>query len=227
MIIIIHEDSSTLAASHRPSISFSWCGKFSSPTIRKPRAWAACSLTCQSIVHQLVCQYSHLPNLQVATQIVSLQLTRGWNNLAKKQNKNKQTEQQKAPDINGIIWWVDQWMACSPQTRCDSVVEHRSAETESLRFDSSWELRIVSLSHARDKTKNVFYFFTELKTHHLSYSISINQCYEYCSQKDQHVIDWSTLFSFEFSKVSSSFSTTDNLLTQSSVADGPMATSKY
>ena len=161
--MIIHEDSSTLAASHRPSISFSWCGKFSSPTIRKPRAWAACSLTCQLIVHQLVCQYSHLPNLQVATQIVSLQLARGWNNLAKKQNKNKQTEQQKAPDIDGIIWWVDQWMACSPQTRCDSVVEHRSAETESLRFDSSWELRIVSLSHARDKTKNVFYFLLSSK----------------------------------------------------------------
>ena len=158
--MIIHEDSSTLAASHRPSISFSWCGKFSSPTIRKPRAWAACSLTCQSIVHQLVCQYSHLPNLQVATQIVSLQLTRGWNNLAEKQNKNKQTEQQqKAPDIDGIIWWVDQWMACSPQTRCDSVVEHRSAETESLRFDSSWELRIVSLSHARDKTKKRIFVF--------------------------------------------------------------------
>ena len=164
MIIIIHEDSSTLAASHRPSISFSWCGKFSSPTIRKPRAWAACSLTCQSTVHQLVYQYSHAPNLQVATQIVSLQLTRGWNNLAEKQNKNKQTEQQqKAPDIDGIIWWVDQWMACSPQTRCDSVVEHRSAETESLRFDSSWELRIVSLSHARDKTKNVFYFLLSSK----------------------------------------------------------------
>ena len=159
----MHEDSSTLAASHRPSISFSWWGKFSSPTIRKPRAWAACSLTCQSIVRQLVYQYSHLPNLQVATQIVSLQLTRGWNNLAKKQNKNKQTEQQKAPDIDGIIWWVDQWMACSPQTRCDSVVEHRSAETESLRFDSSWELRIVSLSHARDKTKNVFYFLLSSK----------------------------------------------------------------
>ena len=156
----MHEDSSTLAASHRPSISFSWCGKFSSPTIRKPRAWAACSLTCQSIVHRLVCQYSHLPNLQVATQIVSLQLTRGWNNLAKKQNKNKQTEQQKAPDIDGIIWWVDQWMACSPQTRCDSVVEHRSAETESLRFDSSWELRIVSLSHARDKTKKTYFVFS-------------------------------------------------------------------
>ena len=160
----MHEDSSTLAASHRPSISFSWCGKFSSPTIRKPRAWAACSLTCQSTVHQLVYQYSHVPNLQVATQIVSLQLTRGWNNLAEKQNKNKQTEQQqKAPDIDGIIWWVDQWMACSPQTRCDSVVEHRSAETESLRFDSSWELRIVSLSHARDKTKNVFYFLLSSK----------------------------------------------------------------
>ena len=25
-----------------------------------------------------------------------------------------------------------------------------------MRFDSSWELRIFSLSHARDKTKNIF-----------------------------------------------------------------------
>ena len=27
-------------------------------------------------------------------------------------------------------------------------------ESEGLRFDSSWGLRIFSLSHARDKTKN-------------------------------------------------------------------------
>ena len=49
---------------------------------------------------------------------------------------------------------------------CVSVVEHRSAESESLRFDFSWELGIFSLSHARDKTKkNIFlYFFSELKT---------------------------------------------------------------
>ena len=33
---------------------------------------------------------------------------------------------------------------------------------------SSWERRIFSLSHARDKTKKKFlYFFTELKTYHL------------------------------------------------------------
>ena len=37
-----------------------------------------------------------------------------------------------------------------------SVVEHRSAESEGLRVDSSWGLRIFSLSHARDKTKNIF-----------------------------------------------------------------------
>ena len=34
--------------------------------------------------------------------------------------------------------------------------EHRSAESESLRFDSSWGLRIFSLSHARDKTEKHF-----------------------------------------------------------------------
>ena len=37
---------------------------------------------------------------------------------------------------------------------CGSVVEHWSAESEGLRFDSSWGLRIFSLSNAYDKTKN-------------------------------------------------------------------------
>ena len=44
----------------------------------------------------------------------------------------------------------------SPWSLCGSVVEHRSAESAGLRFDSSWGLRIFSLSHARDKTKNIF-----------------------------------------------------------------------
>ena len=53
-----------------------------------------------------------------------------------------------------------------------SVVEHRSAESRGLRFDSTWELRFFSLSYARNKTKNIFLnFFTELKTYYLSYSI--------------------------------------------------------
>ena len=39
-----------------------------------------------------------------------------------------------------------------------------------LRSDTLWELRMFSLSHARDKTKSIFlYFFTELKTYCLSY----------------------------------------------------------
>ena len=55
---------------------------------------------------------------------------------------------------------------------CFSVVEHRSAESKGLRFVSSWRLRIFSISHARDKTANIFlYFFTEIKTYTLSYSI--------------------------------------------------------
>ena len=32
-------------------------------------------------------------------------------------------------------------------------LEHRSAESEGLRFDFSWGLRIFSLSHTHDKTK--------------------------------------------------------------------------
>ena len=52
---------------------------------------------------------------------------------------------------------------------CGLVVQHRNAESEGLRFDSSWGIRIFSLSHARDKTKNIFLcIFTELKTYYLS-----------------------------------------------------------
>ena len=38
------------------------------------------------------------------------------------------------------------------------ITIHRSAESEGLRFDSSWGLRIFCLSHARDETKkqNIF-----------------------------------------------------------------------
>ena len=38
------------------------------------------------------------------------------------------------------------------------ITIHQSAESKGLRFDSSWGLRIFSLSHARDKTKkqNIF-----------------------------------------------------------------------
>ena len=32
-------------------------------------------------------------------------------------------------------------------------MQHQSMESEGLRFNSSWGLRIFSLSHARDKTK--------------------------------------------------------------------------
>ena len=38
------------------------------------------------------------------------------------------------------------------------VVRLVGAESEGLRFDSSWGLRIFSLSHAQDKTKNIFLY---------------------------------------------------------------------
>ena len=61
---------------------------------------------------------------------------------------------------------------CSPSTLSGSAEEHRSAKSDGLKSDSSWGLRILSLSHAREKTKDIFlYFFTELKTTYLSYSI--------------------------------------------------------
>ena len=39
---------------------------------------------------------------------------------------------------------------------CGSLVEHRSAESEGLMFDSSWRIWSFSSSLARDKTKNMF-----------------------------------------------------------------------
>ena len=62
----------------------------------------------------------------------------------------------------------------SPQSLCVSVVEHDRVQIpESLRFNSSWEFRIFSLSHAHEKMKNIFlYFFIKLKTYHLTYSIT-------------------------------------------------------
>ena len=39
----------------------------------------------------------------------------------------------------------------SPKSLCGSVVEYRNANSKGRRFDSSWELRICSLSHAREK----------------------------------------------------------------------------
>ena len=54
---------------------------------------------------------------------------------------------------------------------CGSVVEHRSAKSEGLSFDSSYYIWGI-LSHARHKTKNILpNFFNELKSYHLSFSI--------------------------------------------------------
>ena len=54
---------------------------------------------------------------------------------------------------------------------CSTTELELECGTVGLRFNSSWGLRIFSLSNACDKTKNIFlYFFTELKTYHLSYS---------------------------------------------------------
>ena len=57
---------------------------------------------------------------------------------------------------------------CSSQSVFGLVVEHRRGESNGLRFDSLWGLRSFS---TRQK-KNFLYFFTQLRTHHLSYSIS-------------------------------------------------------
>ena len=58
---------------------------------------------------------------------------------------------------------------------CGSVVEHWSAESEGLRFDSSRELRIFFSSHAREKTKRSFLFLYRAQTYHPSNSNLIIQ----------------------------------------------------
>ena len=59
----------------------------------------------------------------------------------------------------------------SLQSLCGSLIEHQTPESQDLRFDSTWGLR-SEFFLCCDKTKNIFlYFFTKLKTYHLSYSI--------------------------------------------------------
>ena len=56
----------------------------------------------------------------------------------------------------------------SPWSLCGSVVEHRSAESEGLRFDSSWGLWTFSFVTPSWQDENIsLCFFTELKTYHL------------------------------------------------------------
>ena len=47
-----------------------------------------------------------------------------------------------------------------PWSLCGSLVECWSTESEGLRFGSSWELGTFSLSHARDKMKNIFLYYS-------------------------------------------------------------------
>ena len=63
--------------------------------------------------------------------------------------------------------------------------EHRSAESDGLRFDSSWGAKIFSLSNARERMKNIFlYFFTEPKTYPPSYSIG-KTCWKIATGNNQ------------------------------------------
>ena len=60
----------------------------------------------------------------------------------------------------------------------NSYDTRRRTEFECMRFGYSWGLRVFSLSHARDKTKNVvLYFFNELRTYQFLISwASSHQC---------------------------------------------------
>ena len=71
------------------------------------------------------------------------------------------------------------------------MVGHWSTESEGVRFNSLWGLRILSLSNAYDKTMNIFFLFlTKLKTYPLSYSI--------CNIIDPHFQKMSDIFAPAF-----------------------------
>ena len=71
------------------------------------------------------------------------------------------------------------------------MVGHWSTESEGVRFNSLWGLRIFSLSNAHDKTKNIFFLLlTKLKTYHLSYSV--------CTIIDPHFRKISDIFAPAF-----------------------------
>ena len=42
--------------------------------------------------------------------------------------------------------------------------EHQGMESEGLRFDSSWGLRLFTLSHTCDKMKNIFFYHKNCMT---------------------------------------------------------------
>ena len=64
-----------------------------------------------------------------------------------------------------------------PWSLCGSVVEHRNAESEGLRFDSSWRHRFFFLYPMLVTwRKTSFSFFTKLKTYHLSYFYLKRSC---------------------------------------------------
>ena len=63
------------------------------------------------------------------------------------------------------IWGSEVWFLCC------WLVGHQRTESKGLRCNSSLGLGIFSLSHASDKSKNIFVnFLTELKTYNFSLS---------------------------------------------------------
>ena len=69
-------------------------------------------------------------------------------------------------------------------------------ESEGLRFDSSWGLRNFSVSHARDKTKNISISLSGSK-----FTISLISIYK-CSLFDQCLyIRYTCLFLFDYLQV--------------------------
>ena len=57
------------------------------------------------------------------------------------------------------------------------VVEHRNAKSDGLRFDSTWGLRIFSLSHARGKTKKHLSPINKIVSIFLCFCLAIDHCW--------------------------------------------------
>ena len=73
----------------------------------------------------------------------------------------------------------------------NSYDTRRRTEFEGMRFGYSWGLRVFSLSHARDKTKNVFlYSFNELRTYQFLISWAPGMELYELSHQCQYLSNW-------------------------------------
>ena len=120
------------------------------------------SLNQQKATTMVSCLYLYLFSVRSSKVFyVQLILVKRWQ-LKNIKNCNIEVDQMhqllKTKKIRYSLWATLQFVRIEKLILrlSGSVIEHRNAESEGLRFDSSRGLGIYSLSHARDKTRNIY-----------------------------------------------------------------------